>query len=371
MGETSRREFVKTLAYWCLSGLGCCFAQSLGGCADTMTKLGIRRRYARGPVEAEKEIPPVEKPEGGFEPAYLKLHEDGELKELGESLWREMADCKLCPRACGANRLKGEKGFCQADSRLQVSSYAPNFGEERSLYGEGGSGAVFFTHCGLRCVYCPNWEGSQGGKGEVKRIEDLAGIMLDFQKEGRQNISLVNPTHYIPHVVSAVEKAAAQGLRLPLIYMSSGWERPPILNRLAGVVDVYYSDFKYSSGKMSAKYSSGAKDYPVSAEAALLEMQRQVGTAKPAEDGLIRRGLMIRHVVMPNGVSGTKRVADWIAKNLPKDTHLTVMSAYRPAYKAARYSEIARRITRKEYGKALGWVEKAGLTNLEVQGYGS
>jgi len=304
-----------------------------------------------------------------FEPAYLKLHKSGELKKRGEELWSIMKSCRLCPRQCQVNRIKGEKGFCQATAQLQVSAYHPHFGEEKSLVGKGGSGAIFFTNCSLRCVFCINWEISCGGRGKPISIEELAEMMLELQRIGCHNINLVTPTHYSAHILLAIDIAAGKGLRLPIVYNTCGWERTEILKKLDGVVDIYLPDFKYADGRMSAKYSSGAQSYPEITKQALLEMQRQVGVARVAPDGLIYRGLMIRHLVMPNRVGGTKEVIEWIAKNLPKDTYLNLMSQYRPMYKALEYLEIARAITREEYDEAVSCAKEAGLTNLDIQGY--
>lgn len=304
-----------------------------------------------------------------YEPGYLALHRSGELKRRGEQLWELMESCELCPRLCGVNKLEGEKGFCQADAQLEIASFHPHFGEERPLVGEGGSGTIFFSHCGLRCVFCINWEVSQGGAGSVRSIDDLSNMMLALQKRGCANINVVTPTHYSPHIVLAIDKAAAKGLTLPIVYNTCGWERTEILKILNGIIDIYLPDFKYSDGQMAAKYSSGAERYVEVTQQALLEMHRQVGVARPADDGLMHRGLMIRHLVMPNNVSGTKEVIAWIANNLPKDTYLNLMSQYRPMYKAFEYPEIARTITREEYTRAIRWAKEAGLTNLDIQGY--
>lgn len=310
-----------------------------------------------------------EKIERNSEPKYLKLHKKGELKRRGQKLWGLMESCVLCPRLCGVNKLKGERGVCHANSQLEISSFHPHFGEERSLVGKGGSGTIFLTNCALRCVFCINWEVSQGGEGFVRSIEELSGMMLALQDRGCHNINVVTPTHYSPHIILALDKAASKGLKLPLIYNTCGWERVEILKILDGVVDIYLPDFKYSDEKMAAKYSSGANTYVEITKRAILEMHRQVGVAKPAHDGLMHRGLMIRHLVMPNNVSGTKEVIEWIAKNLPKDTYFNIMSQYRPKYKAFEYPEISRKITRKEYSDAVNWAKTAGLTNLDIQGY--
>lgn len=304
-----------------------------------------------------------------FEPAYLDLHRSGELKKRGERLQAIMEACELCPRKCGVNRLRGEEGFCQASAQLEISAYNPHFGEEKSLVGTGGSGTIFFTNCGLRCVFCINWGISQEGRGAPAGIEDMARMMLHLQEMGCHNINLVTPTHYSPHIVLAVDRAAAMGLRLPLVYNTCGWERPEILRSLDNVVDIYLPDFKYYDGDMAAKYSSDARTYPELTKAALLEMHRQVGVARPRPDGLMYRGLMIRHLVMPNGVGGTRDVVQWIAENLPKDTYLNLMSQYTPTYKAFDYWNISRRITREEYSNAIRWAEKAGLTNIDIQGF--
>ncbi len=304
-----------------------------------------------------------------FNPPYLELHRQGILKKRGEELWAIMEQCELCPRQCGINKLRGERGFCGANARLEISAYAPHHGEEKPLRGTGGSGTVFMTHCSLRCVFCINWEISQGGQGSGKNIRELSDMMLDLQKKGCHNINFVTPTHYSPHIVKAVDMAACKGLRIPLVYNTCGWERVEILKKLDGIVDIYLPDFKYFNPEMADKYSSGACTYPEITRTALLEMNRQVGVARPSDDGLMYRGLMIRHLVMPNRVSGSKAVIQWIAENLPKDTFVNLMSQYRPHYKAADYPEINRRITRTEYGEVIFWAREAGLTNLEVQGY--
>ncbi len=291
------------------------------------------------------------------------------MKERGDRLWRIMEECRLCPSGCGANRLKGEAGFCQATARLVIASYHPHFGEERPLVGGGGSGTIFLTHCGLRCVFCINWEISQGGAGAERTIEEMAEMMVRLQEMGCHNINVVTPTHYSAHIVLALDRAAENGLRLPLVYNTCGWERREVLELLDGVVDIYLPDFKYAEGAMADRYSSGAETYPEVTQEALLEMHRQVGVATPAENGLMYRGLMIRHLVMPNNVGGTKSVLEWIAQHLPKDTYVNIMSQYRPMYKAFDYPPIARPVTRQEYDEAVRCATGLGLTNLEIQGY--
>jgi len=280
-----------------------------------------------------------------------------------------MKSCQLCPRMCGVNKLAGKRGFCNANSQLEISAFHPHFGEEIPLVGKGGSGTIFLTNCSLRCVFCINWEISQGGDGSPRSIEEFSTMMLTLQRMGCHNINVVTPTHYSPHIILALNKAASKGLRIPLVYNTCGWERIEILKILEGIVDIYLPDFKYADSQMASKYSSGADTYPELTRIALLEMHRQVGVAKPGENGLMYRGLMIRHLVMPNNVSGTREVIKWISENLPKDTYLNLMSQYTPRYKASEYPEISRRITREEYNDAVGFAKAAGLANLEIQGY--
>lgn len=336
-----RREFIKSCVNLAAGGIGASLLSQEVGCKENQSN---------------------------FEPAYLELHKSGELRKRGDQLWKMMDECRLCPRECGAHRLKGEEGFCRASSQLEISAYHPHYGEEKPLVGRGGSGTVFFTNCNLRCVFCLNWEINHKGIGNRESIDKLANMMLKLQKTGCININVVTPTHYSPHIVRAVDKAAAKGLRLPIVYNTSGWERLEILKKLDGIVDIYLPDFKYADGNMSTKFSSGAGSYPEVTKKALLEMNRQVGTAKPAPNGQIYRGLMIRHLVMPNHAGGTKDVVQWIARNLPKDTYLNLMSQYRPMYKAGKFPEIARKITREEYTEAVAWAKNAGLTNLDIQG---
>jgi len=304
-----------------------------------------------------------------FEPAYLKLYHTGELKKRAQELYKMLNNCYLCPRLCGVNRVKGEKGVCNAGAQVVVASYYPHFGEEKGLVGKNGSGAIFFSNCGLRCVFCINWEISHAGMGSVISIEKLANIMVSLQKKGCHNINLVTPDHYLPQILLALNIAVEKGLRLPIVYNTCGWVNLEIVKKLDGIVDIYLPDFKYWDPRMAKKYSFGAKNYPEVTKKAILEMHRQVGVAKPKEDGIIYRGLMIRHLVMPNNVGGSKEIIKWISENLPKDTYLNIMSQYRPMYKAVKYKEIARIITKKEYEEVVNYAKNLGLTNLDIQGY--
>jgi len=315
--------------------------------------------------EPKTEVEKLGKTGPEFEPVYLKLHKTGEMKKRWEKLWAMMASCQLCPRKCGENRLKGRSGVCRAlGTELVISSYHPHFGEEKPLVGRGGSGTIFFSHCNLRCVFCQNWEISHLGAGSEKTINELAGMMLRLQEQGCHNINFVTPTHYSPHILKALDAAAAQGLRLPVVYNTSGWERLEILTLLDGIVDIYLPDFKYWDSAMSAKFSAGAESYPEITREAILEMNRQVGAAEFTRQGIMQRGLLLRHLVMPNNTSGSEKIMDWLAENLPKDTYVNIMSQYSPAYRAYDYPEISRRITGREYQRVVQRAKDRGLTNL-------
>ena len=367
--KITRRDFLKNTAELCFKiGLSSIFLYSCKPDASiTKTPTPVKE------PSIDKTTTPVTRSGStgsDFEPAYLKLHKTGELEKRAEKLWAIMERCQLCPRRCGVNRLKGMSGFCGAPgATLVVSAFHPHFGEERPLVGNGGSGTIFLTHCNLRCVFCQNWEISQLGRGIESNIGELAGMMLALQKIGCHNINLVTPTHYSAPILKALDIAAETGLRLPIVYNTSGWERLEILKLLDGIVDIYLPDFKYWDSDMSAKYSSGAESYPEITREAILEMHRQVGVAKPAKDGIMQRGLMIRHLVMPNNTGGSEKIMEWIAGNLPKDTYVNIMAQYNPVYKAYDYPEISRRITSEEYEKVVKRAQEMGLTNLDIQGY--
>ena len=306
--------------------------------------------------------PPVD---GAFVPAYLELHESGELAERARQLWSMMEACNLCPRNCGVNRLAGAQGFCRAPgSDLVIASVQPHFGEERPLVGQGGSGTIFFSHCNLRCVFCQNYQISILGRGNRVSIEQLATAMLQLQAFGAHNINVVTPTHYSPHIVAAIDIAAGRGLRLPIVWNTSGWERVEVLRLLDGIVDIYLPDMKFASGAESRQFA-GAPSYPEDTRLAVLEMHRQVGVAHPNAKGVVNRGLMIRHLVMPDSASGSKEVLDWIAANLPTDTYINIMEQYSPHYEAFNHPRIARRITSEEYQRVVDHAHHLGLSNLD------
>jgi len=302
----------------------------------------------------------------GFEPSYLRLARQGRLRNVEKELWAVLDACRLCPRACGANRRDGESGVCRSTARLKVASFGPHFGEERPLVGRGGSGTIFFSNCNLLCCFCQNWEINHRGDGRFISDVELADMMLDLQDRGCHNINLVTPTHVVPHIVKALRAAVDRGLRLPLVYNTGGYDSLDVIRALDGVVDIYLPDFKYQDGALAAKYSSGAADYPDVAAAVIKEMHRQVGRLQVDGRGVAVRGLIIRHLVMPRNIAGTDRFTRWVARELTADTYVNIMGQYRPEHLARDYPELSRRITSEEWVQALAWAHAAGLTNLDT-----
>jgi putative pyruvate formate lyase activating enzyme len=293
------------------------------------------------------------------------MEQEGELIQRVEQAYSIFEQCELCPRQCGVNRLKGEIGFCRAPVKPVIFSAQPHFGEEISLVGRYGSGTIFFSNCNLRCVFCQNWPIAHEGRGKEVGDEDLADFMLKIQEIGCHNINLVTPTHVMPNILNATRIALKKGLRLPLVYNTSGYESLEIVKILDGIVDIYLPDMKYMEGHRAAKYSTGASDYPEVTKKAILEMNRQVGQHLIDGRGIALRGLMIRHLVMPNRVAGTEQFVRWVAEVLPKSTYVNIMPQYRVEYKAYEYPEISRGITVQEFLEAMDWAEECGLSNLD------
>jgi len=298
-------------------------------------------------------------------PGYAKLEDRGQLAPRIGQARAIFEECRLCPRECGVNRLAGQKGFCRASSRLRIYTAHPHFGEEVSLVGKNGSGTIFFSNCNLRCVFCQNWPISHEGRGRAIGDDDLADLMLYMQGIGCHNINLVTPTHVMPNILKATGIAHLKGLRIPLVYNTSGYERVEMLKLLDGVVDIYLPDMKFMDAAEPEIYMAGASDYPEIGKNALLEMHRQVGLHTTDETGVAVRGVMIRHLVMPNRVAGTQKFVRWVVANLPKSTYVNIMHQYHVAYKAFEYPKIQRSINAGEYIEAMGWAEQYGLTNLD------
>lgn len=306
-----------------------------------------------------------EKPNAIEYPSYINLAKSGKLSELAEKLYSIYENCHLCPRDCRVDRKQGQTGKCRSTSKVKVASAFAHFGEEAPLVGERGSGTIFFSNCGLRCVYCQNYKISHEGEGVEITDERLAEMMVKVQELGCHNINLVTPTHYLPNIVNALQKAIPLGLRIPLVYNTGGYEKLEILQLLDGIIDIYLPDCKYTDPEQAAKYSDGAYNYPYYAFVALKEMYRQVGDLVVNKKRIALKGLIIRHLVLPNRIAGTEKFLKFVAEELSKTTYLNIMNQYRPEYKASEYPELSRRIKQSEYEEAVRWAQKYGLYRLD------
>ena len=299
-------------------------------------------------------------------PSYLNAYNNGVLEKVVETIWQGLSSCQLCPRMCKVNRLEDRKGFCQTGLKARVYSFFPHSGEEPPISGWMGSGTIFFSGCNMRCLYCQNYEFSQNELGEQVTPQELAKIMLFLQKQGCHNINLVTPTHVLPQILKAIYLAIPQGLNLPIVYNTSGYDRYEIIKLLEGIVDIYLPDMRYADRELSLKYSQ-AQDYPYYNMAAVEQMYRQVGVAQMDEYGLVKKGLIIRHLVLPNGISGTEKIMQFISQRLSKETHISLMSQYLPCYKASQFKELSRRISLQEYEAAQDIMARNGLNNAWIQ----
>lgn len=298
------------------------------------------------------------------EAGYLTLHGKGKLGGRIAEAQQTLSPCRACPRYCKVDRLSDEKGMCRTGAKASVSSYAPHFGEESPLVGSGGSGTIFFTHCNLYCLFCQNYEISHQGQGIETDAGRLAAIMVSLQRQGCHNINFVTPSHVVPQILAALPEAVENGLTVPLVYNSSGYDSVETLELLEGIVDIYMPDFKFWS-KESAKLYAKAADYPEVAQKAILEMHRQVGDLVVDEKGLAVKGLLVRHLVMPGGLDETREILGFLARGVSVDTYVNVMDQYRPCGEAYHCPPIDRRLGSDEYGKALKMAEDAGLLRLD------
>lgn len=300
-----------------------------------------------------------------FSAAYLSLLESGELARRRQAAYQHMEDCDLCARYCHVNRFKSIKGaVCRTGERAVVNSFSPHHGEENPLRGWNGSGTIFFSWCNLRCVYCQNWDISHKGMGREVEPEDIAEMMLTLQSKGCHNINFVSPSHVVAQIIAAVEIATQQGLRLPLVYNTGGYDSLEALQLLDGIIDIYMPDMKYGDARIARTYSK-VRNYVQVNQAAVKEMHRQVGDLVIDKQGIAQRGLLIRHLVLPNGLAGTKKVLKFIAKEISPNTYLNLMDQYFPCYKADEYSALDRPITSDEYRQVLALAKKYGLTRLD------
>lgn len=298
----------------------------------------------------------------GLYPAYLNACKNGKLDKLIEKTFKLLKSCSLCPRRCGINRIKDEKGFCKTGLKPKVCSFLAHQGEEPPISGQNGSGTIFFSGCNMACAYCQNYGFSQLGEGREVNFKELAGYMLKLQEMGCHNINLVSPTQVMPQILKSLKIAAGNGLKLPLVYNTGGYELAGIIKLLDGIVDIYLPDMRYAEPRLAKKYSS-APDYPKYNREAVKEMHCQAGLARIDKNGILTRGLIVRHLVLPNNISGTDKIMAFIAKNLSKETYISLMSQYSPYHKAGKFTEIGRRITYQEYEKAREIMQKYGLHN--------
>ncbi len=299
-----------------------------------------------------------------FEPAYLHAMKSGHLRDKVVQAWKKLENCDLCPRNCGVNRLAGETGYCGMGDKAAVDSANPHFGEEDCLVGHNGSGTIFFSSCNLKCVFCQNYEISHMMDGEVLDTPALGKLMLGIQRIGCHNVNTVTPSHLVPQILAAVEWAADRGLVIPLVYNCGGYDSLETLELLDGVVDIYMPDLKFADPAVSERLMK-AEDYPRVVRAAIKEMHRQVGDLQINEEGIAVRGLLVRHLVMPNDLAGTKENMRFLAREVSPNTYVNVMDQYRPCGRALDYPEIGRSVTRPEYVDAVNAAREEGIKRLD------
>jgi putative pyruvate formate lyase activating enzyme len=300
----------------------------------------------------------------GFVAAYLKLSPKKRQEKIDQSL-EILKSCTLCPRSCRVDRTAGETGFCRTGDKPFISSWNPHLGEEAPLVGHYGSGTIFFTHCNLGCLFCQNWTISHGDEGAEMSFDALAKLMLTLQDSyGCHNINFVTPTHQVPMILQSLEIAIDRGLKVPLVYNCGGYEALETIRLLDGIIDIYMPDFKFADPEAAEKYSS-ANDYPSVAKTAIREMHRQVGDLVMDSHDIARRGLLVRHLVLPDGLAGTEEVARFLVDEISPDTYTNIMAQYYPCYKASEHPPLDRRLTNEEFRKALREAKDAGLKRLD------
>jgi putative pyruvate formate lyase activating enzyme len=297
-------------------------------------------------------------------PAYLELLSTGELQERVRSANERLSCCTTCAWECKVDRRAGKMGICRTGEIARVSSYGAHMGEEDPLRGWAGSGTIFFSRCNLHCQFCQNYDISQTDAGQLTQPQEIAAMMLELQAAGCHNINLVSPSHVVPQIMAAVLIAAQAGMRLPLVYNTGGYDSLQTLALLDGVVDIYMPDMKYASPQIARQYSK-IPNYPQVNQAGVREMYRQVGDLQIDERGIARRGLLVRHLILPNNLAGTQEILRFLAQEISQDTYLNLMDQYRPAFNTRQYPRLNRRITAAEYKAALTMAAEAGLYRLD------
>ena len=299
-----------------------------------------------------------------YVPVYIETYNKGLLKEKIKKAREILSSCFLCPRRCGVDRLSGQLGICKTGENAYVSSYHPHYGEEGPLVGHNGSGTIFFTYCNLLCNFCQNYDISHEGCGDEVSGEQIAGMMLFLQNSGCHNINFVTPTHVVPQILSALEIAIENGLCVPLVYNTGGYDRVKTLKLLEGVIDIYMPDFKFWDPKV-AELTCEARDYPEVARRAIIEMHRQVGDLVIDKSGLARKGLLIRHLVLPHGMAGTRQIMRFIAQKVSSNSYVNIMPQYRPCGRAYEVRELSNYLLPEEYKSALQAAKEEGITRLD------
>jgi putative pyruvate formate lyase activating enzyme len=293
-------------------------------------------------------------------PLYLEKLTQKDLKAKAEALHELLVECRICPNECMARRSEGETGECHSTDEVIISSVGPHFGEEPPLVGSMGSGTIFLANCNLSCEFCQNYDISHLGIGEKVTTEDLAEAMLKLQQRGCHNINFVTPTHFTPQIVDALILAIEKGLELPIVYNCGGYESVKTLKLLENIIDIYMPDIKYSVDENALMFS-GVQNYWGVVTDTVKEMHRQVGDLKISKRGIAQRGLLIRHLVLPNDIAGSKKVIDFVADEISTNTYLNIMDQYRPAYNASKYEKLNRRITPSEYKEVVDYAFSKGL----------
>ncbi len=281
----------------------------------------------------------------------------------------KLEKCNLCPHECNSNRSKGKMGRCKATDKVKIALYSTHDFEEPCISGEKGSGTVFFSNCNLNCIYCQNYEISQLGKGKDITIEKLAEIFLLQQEKGVENINLVTPTSYVLQIIEAIKIAKQKGLTIPIIYNTNGYEKIETLKLLEGYIDIYLPDLKYAENELGIKYSKVNNYFEIATEA-IQEMIRQVGVPQFNKEGMIKRGVIIRHLVLPNHIENSKKVLKWLKENLPNEIYVSIMAQYFPTYQAKEVENLNRKLTKKEWKEIEKYIEKLGIENGYVQELG-
>lgn len=282
---------------------------------------------------------------------------------------KELEKCSICPHMCGINRNNGQVGRCKSSNKVKIALYSVHDFEEPCVSGENGSGTVFFSNCNMNCVFCQNYEISQQGKGKEITIERLAEIFLEQQNRNVNNINLVTPTSYVPQIIEAIKIARVNGLKIPIVYNTNGYENIETLKMLEGYIDIYLPDLKYAENNLGLEYSK-VKNYFEIATTAIKEMYRQVGSPKLNNDGIIEKGLIIRHLILPSNIENSKKVLKWIKENMDKDVYVSVMAQYFPTYKAKQIENINRKLTKEEYEEIENYLYDLDIENGYIQELG-